>query len=117
MDRMTFMDYLDVWYVPRDVRNEYVHPTQKPVALTERMLRNNSKEGDRVLDTFGGSGSVLIGCEKMSRRCYMMELDPHYCDVIINRWQKYTGKKAIRINSGQEDETKSAAAGANMPAD
>jgi len=117
MDRMAFMDYLDVWYVPRDNRNEYVHPTQKPVALTERMLRNSSRDGDIVLETFGGSGSVLIGCEKMGRRCYAVEIDPHYCDVIINRWQKYTGKEAIKIDSGKENEAKPAIAGANMPAD
>lgn len=68
--------------------------TRVAAALTERMLRNSSRQGDIILETFGGSGSVLIGCEKMDRRCYAVELDPHYCDVIINRWQKYTGKKA-----------------------
>ncbi len=117
MDRMTFMDYLDVWYVARDNRNEYVHPTQKPVALTERMLRNSSAEGHKVLDLFGGSGSVLIGCEKLGRQCFVMELDPHYCSVIINRWQKYTGKKAMRIDSGQENEINAATAGTDLPTD
>jgi DNA modification methylase len=117
MDRMTFMDYLDVWYIQRDNRNEYVHPTQKPVALTERMLRNNSKAGDIILETFGGSGSVLIGCEKMERACRAIELDPYYCDVIINRWQKYTGEKAVKIHSRTKDEINNSAAGENMPTD
>jgi len=98
MARMTFMDYLDVWYIPRDPLNEYVHPTQKPTALAERAVRNSSQEGDIVLDLFGGSGSTLIGCEKLGRRCYMMELDPHYCQVIIDRWETFRELKAVRIN-------------------
>ncbi|MBN2167606.1 MAG: DNA modification methylase [Actinobacteria bacterium] len=115
MDRITFMDYVDVWFIQRDNTNEYVHPTQKPVALTERMLRNSSQRGDIILDTFGGSGSVLIGCEKSERKCRMLELDPHYCDVIINRWEKYTGNKAERIESRQKTKTNEGTAGANLP--
>jgi DNA modification methylase len=74
-----------------------VHPTQKPVALSEYCISkyDNVKT---VLDLFGGSGSTLIACEKTSRSCFMMELDPHYCDVIVNRWEAYTGKKAELIN-------------------
>lgn len=117
MDRMTFMDYVDVWYVQRDNTSDYVHPTQKPVALTERCLRNTSKEGDKVLECFGGSGSVLIGCEKLSRICYAMELDPHYCDVIINRWQKYTGKKAEMISSGTPNQVNTGTPRPDLPAD
>jgi DNA modification methylase len=117
MDRITFMDYLDVWYIQRDNSKEYKTPTQKPVALTERMLRNNSLPGHLILDTFGGSGSVLIGCEKWERACRVIELDPHNCDVIINRWQNYTGEKAVKIYSRQKDEVDKGCAGTNMPAD
>lgn len=71
-----------------------LHPTMKPIEILERLVENSSKTNDNVLDLFGGSGSTLIACEKTNRKCFMMELDPHYCDVIIERWQKYTGKKA-----------------------
>lgn len=70
-----------------------VHPTQKPILLAEKCF-DNYKNIKSVLDLFGGSGSTLIACEKTNRKCFMMELDPHYCDVIIARWEKYTGKKA-----------------------
>lgn len=72
------------------------HPTMKPVALIEYCIGNNSRQGDIVLDTFGGSGSTLIACEKTGRRGYLMELDPKYCDVIVKRWEDATGKKAKR---------------------
>jgi len=117
MDRMTFMDCLDVWYVQRDNCNDYVHPTQKPVALTERMLRNNSMKGDIILDTFGGSGSVLIGCEKCERRARLLELDPHYVDVIINRWEKWSGGKAEKIECGKKTKANEGITGTNLPAD
>lgn len=71
-----------------------VHPTQKPVKMLSQVLKDFSKEGDIVVDVFGGSGSTLIACEGLNRICYMMELDPHYCDVIIQRWENCTGKKA-----------------------
>jgi DNA modification methylase len=77
------------------------HTTPKPVALIERALSNSSKGGDTVTDLFGGSGSTLIACEKISRDCRMMELDPKYCDVIIKRWQDFTGEKAIHAETGQ----------------
>lgn len=70
------------------------HPTMKPVELMERALNNSSKVGDSVLDLFGGSGSTLIACERLSRVCRMMEIDPIYCDVIVRRWQSFTGKQA-----------------------
>jgi DNA modification methylase len=73
-----------------------VHPTQKPIALSEWCI--NKYEPKSVLDLFGGSGSTLIACEKTNRKCFMMELDPHYCDVIVARWEKYTGKKAELLN-------------------
>lgn len=74
-----------------------LHPTMKPVKLVARFMINSSKEGDLVADIFGGSGTTIIAAEQLKRRCIMMELDPHYCDVIIKRWEDYTGKKAERI--------------------
>ena len=85
-----------VWEINKDGVNEY-HPTQKPVALASKAIRNHGG-ADKVLDLFGGSGSTLIACEQLNRTCYMMELDPGYCDVIINRWEQYTGQKAVRLN-------------------
>ena len=74
------------------------HPTEKPVEVPAMAVSHSSKENDVVLDLFGGSGSTLIACEQLNRRCYMSELDPHYCDVIIQRWEKLTGEKAVLIN-------------------
>lgn len=74
------------------------HPTQKPIGLSEWFLKKYSKEDDIVVDLFGGSGSTLIACEHLDRICYMMELDPHYIDVIIDRWEQYTGKQAVLLN-------------------
>lgn len=71
-----------------------VHPTQKPVRMLSEIIKDFSKKGDAVLDTFAGSGSTLIACEQTGRRCYALELDPYYCDVIIARWEKATGLKA-----------------------
>jgi DNA modification methylase len=67
----------------------------KPVELVERAIRNSSRPGDVVLDPFGGSGTTLIAAEKAGRRCFMIELDPKYCDVIVRRWQEFSGGKAI----------------------
>lgn len=75
-----------------------LHPTMKPVKLVARFILNSSAKGDTVADIFGGSGTTLIACEQLGRKCRMMELDPHYCDVIIARWEGFTGKKAVRIN-------------------
>ena len=88
----------DLWQINRDNAQKYVHGTQKPVALSSRAILNSSKKEDFILDIFGGSGSTLIACEKINRNCYMMELDTTYCDIIIERWQNYTDKKAIKIN-------------------
>jgi len=77
----------------KPVKSE-LHPTMKPVALIERQIENSSKEYEVVLDLFGGSGTTLIACENKHRRCYMMEYDQHYADVIIKRWEELTGKKA-----------------------
>jgi 16S rRNA G966 N2-methylase RsmD len=90
--------WVSVWSVGKDRAIEYVHPTQKPVELGQMALEYCTRTGNAVLDLFGGSGSTLIACEKTNRRCFMMELDPHYCDVIVARWEKYTGKKAELLN-------------------
>ena len=73
-------------------KKDRVHPTQKPVALVEWCL--DTPNPSTVIDPFLGSGSTLIACEKTNRKCYGMELDPHYCDVIVKRWEEFTGKKA-----------------------
>ena len=75
-----------------------LHPTMKPMSLIKKQIRNSSKEGDIVLDLFGGSGTTLMACEEMNRKCYMMEYDSHYCDVIINRWEEQTGEKAVLLD-------------------
>jgi site-specific DNA-methyltransferase (adenine-specific) len=62
-----------------------------------RLIRNSTREGGVVLDTFGGSGTTLVACEQLNRKCLMMELDPHYCDVILARWEKLTGQTAVKI--------------------
>ena len=80
-----------------------IHPTQKPVGMLADILKDFSEENDSVLDCFGGSGSTLIACEQLNRKCYMCELDPKYCDVIIERWENLTGKKATRIKSAREE--------------
>jgi DNA modification methylase len=91
----------DVWYMSRGATGEYVHPTQKPVELVERAIKNSSKSGDIILDVFGGSGSTAIASEKTGRNSRLMELDPKYCDVIICRWQDYTGEDAILESTGK----------------
>ena len=78
------------------------HPTMKPVALFEYQMLNNTKGGDMVLDSFGGSGTTLIAAEKNGRTALLMELDPRYCDVIVKRWQEFTGKKATHESTGCE---------------
>jgi len=89
---------ITVWDIKRHSKNEF-HPTQKPVELPERALQNNSKSGDIVLDLFGGSGSTLIAAEKVGRHAHLMELDPIYCDVIVKRWENFTGKTATLENA------------------
>ena len=74
-----------------------LHPTMKPVRLMAKLIENSSKAGDTVLDVFGGSGSTLMACEQLKRKCFMMELDPRFVDVIIERWENFTGEKAIKL--------------------
>lgn len=92
-------DQGDVWQIAKPVKND-LHPTMKPVELVERAVRNSSKTRDIVLDPFGGSGSTLIACEKAGRRARLIELDPKYVDVIVLRWEDWTGKQAIRAYDG-----------------
>ena len=89
----------DVWEFGRDTSS--LHPTMKPVDLVCHGLENSSKSGDEVLDLFGGSGSTLIACEKINRNARLMELDPKYCDVIIKRWQDFTGKEVVHAETGE----------------
>ena len=79
-------------------KEKRVHPTQKPIRMLCDILKDFSNENDDVLDLFGGSGSTLIACEQLDRQCFMMELDPKYVDVIIARWEQFTGKKAVLLN-------------------
>ena len=81
---------------PEEARNR-VHPTQKPTSLLREIIQQWGHKSEMIADLYGGSGSTLIACEQLNRRCRMMELDPHYCDVIINRWEPLTGKKAHKI--------------------
>lgn len=80
-----------------------LHPTMKPLRLIERLVRNSSKKGENVLDLFNGSGSTLMVCEQLGRRYFGMELDPRYVDATIERWEEFTGKKAVKISSNNQD--------------
>lgn len=88
-----YRDAMDLWFESRDVTNEYVHPTQKPIRLAERAFRKHSKKDFIVVDMFGGSGSTLIACEQSGRIARLMEMDPKYCDVIVKRYVKYCQSK------------------------
>jgi DNA modification methylase len=92
-------DQGDLWLFDKPHAND-LHPTMKPVALVEQAIRNSSRREETVLDPFAGSGSTLIACEKTGRRARLMEIEPHYCDVIIRRWQEFTGTEATLENSG-----------------
>jgi len=98
----------DVWQVKKISPQAMVHLTEKPVELAVRAIQYSSKAGENVLDLFGGSGSTLVGCEQTGRHAFLMELDGLYCDVIVKRWEEFTGKKAERIAA--EPQTESAPA-------
>lgn len=85
-----------VWQEKKPAANR-LHPTMKPVEIVQRALVNSSKRGDLVLDLFMGSGTTLIAAQTLNRRCFGMEIDPRYADVVVQRWEDYTGKKAVRI--------------------
>jgi DNA modification methylase len=93
-------DQGDVWFVDKTRKND-LHPTMKPVALVERAIRNSSKSRDVVLDPFGGSGTTLIACEKTGRSARLIELDPKYVDVVVSRWQEFTGQAATLESDGR----------------
>ena len=92
----------DLWHVKKVNPQSMIHLTEKPVELAVRAIQYSSRAGENVLDLFGGSGSTLIGCEQTDRKAFLMELDPPYCDVIVERWQKFTGKKGERISLKEE---------------
>ena len=93
-------DQGDVWFVNKPQAN-VLHPTQKPVELVERAIRNSSKSRDTVLDPFGGSGTTLIACEKHGRQARLVELEPKYVDVVVRRWEQYTERKATLADDGR----------------
>ena len=86
-----------VWDIPKPMASK-LHPTMKPVALVANAILDGTLEGMTVLDPFGGSGTTLIACEQTGRCCRMLEIDPHYCDVIIRRWEEFTGEKAVLLD-------------------
>ena len=92
-------DQSDVWQIKKPHKND-LHPTMKPVELVERAIRNSSRPGNSVMDPFGGSGTTLIAAEKTGRIARLIELDPKYVDVIVRRWQDWTGKQATRESDG-----------------
>ncbi|MCZ6836984.1 MAG: DNA modification methylase [Planctomycetota bacterium] len=96
----------DVWSVKKVNPQSMIHLTEKPVELAARAIQYSSLPGENVLDLFGGSGSTLMACEQLGRRCFMMELDPPYADVIVQRWEVFTGKKAQRISTNTVAEEK-----------
>ena len=93
---------VDVWSVKKINPQSMVHLTEKPVELAARALQYSSRPGENILDLFGGSGSTLIAAEQHQRHAFVMELDPLYCDVIVQRWEKFTGRKATRANQNPE---------------
>ena len=88
----------DLWSIKKVNPQSMVHLTEKPVQLAVRAMQYSSRSGENVLDLFGGSGSTLIAAEQTGRRSFLMELDPLYCDVIVRRWEQFTGKKAERLD-------------------
>jgi DNA modification methylase len=83
----------DLWHIKKINPQNMIHLTEKPVELAVRAIQYSSRPGEHVLDLFGGSGSTLIGCEQTGRRAFLMELDPAYCDVIVERWKGFTGNE------------------------
>ena len=98
----THGNFNNVWHFDRlssadKIKEGIAHATPKPIPLCGLAIKTSSREGEIVLDVFGGSGSTMIACEQLGRKCLMMELDPHYCTVIIARWEKFTGQKAVKL--------------------
>jgi len=99
------MSVVQMWLVPRDHQNNYEHPTQKPITLHEKPFKRCTNPGDLIFDAFGGSGSTLIAAEQMKRRAYLIEQQPIFCDVIIQRYEALTGLKAEKANNEHADTT------------
>ena len=92
------LDMFDVWAVKRLAGNQYQHPTQKPVTLHDKPIRRCTKVGDNILSLFGGSGGELLAADQLKRNCFMVEMDPIFIDLIIRRYEQYSGKKALKIS-------------------
>lgn len=92
------LDHMNIWLAKRDAGQDYLHPTQKPITLHERPLRRCSKIGDNIIDLTAGSGSTLLACEMLNRRAFVAEIEPIFCQVIINRYEAYTHDKAKKLN-------------------
>ena len=90
-------DLINLWVVKRQASNEYQHPTQKPITLHEKPIKRCTAVGDIIIDLFGGSGSTLMACQQLQRKARIMEIDPIFCQVIIDRWQKMTGLTAQKV--------------------
>jgi hypothetical protein len=92
------------WREGESNKNPRTHPAQKPIKLMADIISNHSESKQKILDLFGGSGSTLIACEQTGRTCYMMEIDPRYCEIICQRWERYTGQKRVKlVNSGKSN--------------
>ena len=98
--RRKYQNQTYVIYENKPTRND-IHPTMKPVALIGKLVTNSSKSGWNVLDLFGGSGSTLMAAEQLGRTAFIMELDERFCDVIVKRWEEYTGQQAVRIPASE----------------
>lgn len=98
LTKRDFIEHLDIIYSKRDSIKDYIHPTQKPLALAERALKKHSQQGSIVLDAFAGSGSTLMACQQLGRICYTMEMDPKFIDVILKRWEKATSIKPVLVS-------------------
>jgi len=95
--RMRWASFFSSTKAEGELASNRLHPTQKPIALGKWFIKKFSKRENIIVDIFGGSGSTLIACEQLNRKCYMMELDPKYCDVIIKRWENFTNLKAKKL--------------------
>ena len=95
-------DETTVWDIPKPRKSETGHSTQKPVECMARPVRNNSKRGESVYEPFSGSGTTIIACQQLGRRCLAMELSPAYVDLAVRRWQNFTGRPAVHAATGKE---------------
>ena len=87
-----------IWEIPTVNKRTGDHPAEFPVELPARCIKMHSRPGDIILEPFCGSGTTMIAAEQLGRKCYGMELDPHYCDIILARWEEFTGKTAVKLN-------------------